>query len=79
LWIKLGIQLQGILVNASQIGYTWTLHNQMEATKIGQELRDKAEKPENLAEISTVDDSAIVKTITFVSAIYLLGSFVSVS
>lgn len=61
-----------------QIGYTLTLHNQMEAAEIDKQLRDVTSKMKELTQ-STVDDSATVKIITFVSAFYLPGSFVAVS
>ncbi|KAF2132835.1 hypothetical protein P153DRAFT_420745 [Dothidotthia symphoricarpi CBS 119687] len=63
------------------VGYTLTLRNQMEAAKvqleaakIDTELRDLTEGLKKLGEQS-VDDSATVKIITFVSAVYLPGSF----
>jgi len=55
-----------------------TLHNQLEAAKIDTELRDLTEGLKKLTE-DTVDDSATVKIITFLSAIYLPGSFIGVS
>ncbi|CAO2655110.1 Nn.00g101740.m01.CDS01 [Neocucurbitaria sp. VM-36] len=58
------------------VGYTLTLHNQLEAAKIDTELRDLTEGLKRLTE-DTVDDSATVKIITFVSAIYLPGSFIA--
>ncbi|KAH7134921.1 hypothetical protein B0J11DRAFT_424563 [Dendryphion nanum] len=65
------------------VGYTLTLHNQMEAAKvqleaakIDAELRDLTEGIKKLGEQS-VDDSATVKIITFVSAVYLPGSFIA--
>ncbi|EAT82301.1 hypothetical protein SNOG_09966 [Parastagonospora nodorum SN15] len=58
------------------IGYTLTLHNQMEAAKIDNELRSLTEQLKNLTE-DTVDDSATVKIITLVSAVYLPGSFIA--
>jgi hypothetical protein len=60
------------------VGYTLTLHNQLEAVKIDTELRDLTEGLKRLTE-DTVDDSATVKVITFLSAIYLPGSFIAVS
>lgn len=63
--------------NTNQIGYTLTLHNQMEAAKIDNELRSLTEQLKNLTE-DTVDDSATVKIITLVSAVYLPGSFIAV-
>lgn len=60
------------------VGYTLTLHNQLEAAKIDTELRDLTEGLKRLTE-DTVDDSATVKIITFVSAVYLPGSFIAVS
>jgi hypothetical protein len=59
------------------VGYTLTLHNQLEAAKIDTELRDLTEGLKRLTE-DTVDDSATVKVITFLSAIYLPGSFIAV-
>ncbi|KAF1963309.1 hypothetical protein CC80DRAFT_541248 [Byssothecium circinans] len=58
------------------VGYTLMLHNQLEAAKIDTELRDLTEGLKRLTE-DTVDDSAIVKIVTFVSAIYLPGSFIA--
>ncbi|CAN9463747.1 unnamed protein product [Alternaria alternata] len=58
------------------VGYTLTLHNQLEAAKIDTELRDLTEGLKKLTE-DTVDDSATVKIITFVSAVYLPGNFVA--
>lgn len=66
------------------VGYTLTLHNQLEAAKTDKELRDLTEQ---LAEVTndlkklqqdSVDESATVKIITLVSAVYLPGSFISV-
>lgn len=51
---------------------------QLEAKKIDSELRDLTEGIKKLGEQS-VDDSATVKIITFVSAVYLPGSFIAVS
>jgi hypothetical protein len=42
------------------------------------ELRDVTERLKNLTE-STVDDSATVRVISIVSAVYLPGSFIGVS
>ncbi|KAF2687942.1 hypothetical protein K458DRAFT_294629 [Lentithecium fluviatile CBS 122367] len=58
------------------VGYTLTLHNQLESAKIDTELRDLTEGLKRLTE-DTVDDSATVKVITFLSAIYLPGSFIA--
>lgn len=58
------------------IGYTLTLHNQLEAAKIDTELRNLTEGLKKLTE-DTVDDSATVKIITFVSAVYLPGNFIA--
>lgn len=49
-----------------------------ELRDITHELRDMTEKMKNLTE-DTVDDSATVRIITYVSAFYLPGSFVAVS
>ena len=54
------------------------MHNQLEAAKIDTELRDLTEGLKKLTE-DTVDDSATVKIITFVSAVYLPGNFIAVS
>lgn len=54
-----------------QVGYTLTLHNELESAKVNDQIKRLTQ--------STVDDSATVKTITIVSAIYLPGSFVGVS
>lgn len=61
-----------------QVGYTLTLHNQLESAKVEKELRDLTESLNRLTQ-DTVDDSATVKIITFVSAVYLPGSFIAVS
>ena len=54
------------------------MHNQLEAAKIDNELRNLTKKMKDLTE-DTVDDSATVKIITFVSAVYLPGNFIAVS
>jgi Mg2+ and Co2+ transporter CorA len=48
----------------------------LEAAKIDTELRDLTEGLKKLTE-DTVDDSATVKIITFVSAVYLPGNFIA--
>lgn len=58
-----------------QAGYTLSLHNQLDTAKIDRELRDLIGHLEMLQRDS-VDDSAAVKIITFVSAVYLPGSFI---
>jgi hypothetical protein len=66
-------------------GYTLTLHNQLENTKIDAELRDLIAQLKSVTDDlkglqqDTVDDSATVKIVTFLSAFYLPGSFISVS
>jgi hypothetical protein len=73
------------------VGYTLSLHHQQETEKVDKELRAMTqnlylatEEMKNLTEDmkgltqDTVDDSATVRTITFVSAIYLPGSFAAV-
>jgi len=82
--------LQNRLRNAIDlVGYTLTLHNQLETAKVDKEVRTMTqnlcllteemkiltEDMKNLTQ-DTVDDSTTVKIITFVSAIYLPGSFV---
>ncbi|KAI8629047.1 hypothetical protein F5Y19DRAFT_88008 [Xylariaceae sp. FL1651] len=70
------------------IGYTLTLHNQLETARFDREIRDMTQEMKNLAQETstitkklkelaqnTVDDSAIVRIITIVSAFYLPGSF----
>jgi Mg2+ and Co2+ transporter CorA len=72
--------------------YTVNLQNQLESANLDREIRDMTKQMTTLAEETgavtkklheltrnTVDDSAIVSIITIVSAIYLPGSFVSVS
>ncbi|ORY60026.1 uncharacterized protein BCR38DRAFT_488219 [Pseudomassariella vexata] len=72
------------------IGYTLTLHNQLETARFDREIRDMTHELKNLAQETsvvtkklkdltenTVDDSAIVRIITIVSAFYLPGSFVA--
>ncbi|PWY68485.1 hypothetical protein BO70DRAFT_432813 [Aspergillus heteromorphus CBS 117.55] len=56
-------------------GYTLSLHTQLETARVNEELRDLTSHLKNLQQ-DTVDDSAAVKIITFVSAVYLPGSFV---
>ncbi|TLD24526.1 hypothetical protein E2P81_ATG11862 [Venturia nashicola] len=58
------------------VGYTLTLHNQLETAKVDEELRDLTGQLKSLTE-SSVDDSATVRIITLVSAFYLPGSFVA--
>lgn len=68
--------LQGRIRNTIDlIGYTLNLHNQLESAKVNSKLRSLTEELRNYTK-DTVDDSATVKIITFVSAIYLPGSFV---
>lgn len=68
-----------------QVGYTLTLHNQLETAKVDNELRDMTKELRDVTEQlrnlqqDTVDDSTTVKIITYVSAFYLPGSFVAVS
>ena len=74
------------------VGYTLSLYNQLESAKVEKELRDltveSAKVGKELRDLTgslnkltqdTVDDSATVKIITFVSAVYLPGSFIAVS
>jgi Mg2+ and Co2+ transporter CorA len=76
--------LEGRIKNAIDlVGYTLTLHNQLETAKVDTELRDMTgelrdvtQQLKNLQQ-DTVDDSATVKIITYVSAVYLPGSFVA--
>lgn len=64
------------------VGYTLTLHNQLETAQVDKELRDLTAKLQNVTnelrdlQQDSVDDSVTVKIITFVSAFYLPGSFV---
>lgn len=73
------------MANLKQVGYTLTLHNQLETAKVDNELRDMTKQLRDVTEqlrnlqLDTVDDSTTVKIITYVSAFYLPGSFVSVS
>lgn len=60
------------------VGYTLSLYNQLESAKVGKELRDLSEGLNKMTQ-DTVDDSATVKIVTFVSAVYLPGSFIAVS
>ncbi|KAJ9637661.1 hypothetical protein H2199_007151 [Coniosporium tulheliwenetii] len=83
-YISSSESLQGRLRNAIDlVGYTLTLHNQLETAKVDKELRDMTKKLGDVTEEmrnltqDTVDDSATVKIITFVSAFYLPGSFVA--
>ncbi|GAT22101.1 similar to An11g01260 [Aspergillus luchuensis] len=56
-------------------GYTLSLHNQLETARVDRELRDLTSSLKRLQE-DNMNDSAAVKVITFVSAIYLPGSFI---
>ncbi|PWY91787.1 hypothetical protein BO94DRAFT_533242 [Aspergillus sclerotioniger CBS 115572] len=56
-------------------GYTLSLHNQLDTAKVDHELRDLISHLKELQQDS-VDDSAAVKIITFLSAVYLPGSFI---
>ncbi|GLB02242.1 hypothetical protein AtubIFM57258_003584 [Aspergillus tubingensis] len=56
-------------------GYTLSLHNQLETARVERELRDLTSSLKRLQE-DNMNDSAAVKVITFVSAIYLPGSFI---
>jgi len=60
------------------VGYTLTLHNQMETAKVDEALRDITEEMKIMT-MDTVDDSSTVKIVTLVSTFYLPGSFVGVS
>jgi hypothetical protein len=68
-----------------QVGYTLTLHNQLETAKVDKELRDMTGELRDVTtrlkdlQQDSVDDSVTVKIITVVSAFYLPGSFVAVS
>ena len=59
------------------VGYTLTLHNQIETGKLDKEIRDMTKKLQELSQKS-VDDSTVVRLITILSAVYLPGSFVGV-
>lgn len=56
------------------VGFTLMLHNQLESAKVEKRIHDLTESLNNLTQ-DTVDDSATVKVITFVSAVYLPGRF----
>jgi hypothetical protein len=62
-----------------------TLHNQLETAKVDEELRDMTKELGDVTkelrklQQDTVDDSTTVMIITYVSAFYLPGSFVTVS
>lgn len=75
-----------------EIGYTLGLYNDMKKQSLDKEIRDMTAEMKNLAKETgaatsrlkeltedSVDDSAIVRLITIVSAFYLPGSFVAVS
>jgi len=82
-YIESSIVLRQRIVNTIELaGYTLSLHNQWEMRHLTQEMRTHAKdtgqvilKLKDLTE-NTVDDSAIVRIITIISAIYLPGSFV---
>ncbi|KAK3377585.1 hypothetical protein B0H63DRAFT_547088 [Podospora didyma] len=68
--------LQGSIENAIElVGYTLTLHSQLETGKLDKEIRDMTEGLRNLYQKS-VNDSSMIRLITVFSAIYLPGSFV---
>jgi len=76
--------LEGRIRNAIDlVGYTLTLHNQLETANVDQELRDMTKELRDVTKQlrdltqNTVDDSATVKIITYVSAFYLPGSFIA--
>ncbi|OJJ97015.1 hypothetical protein ASPACDRAFT_34041 [Aspergillus aculeatus ATCC 16872] len=82
----MGTELHGYLASCDELiprirnaidlaGYTLSLHNQLDTAKIDRELRDLIGHLDMLQRDS-VDDSAAVKIITFVSAVYLPGSFI---
>ncbi|PYI31514.1 hypothetical protein BP00DRAFT_343708, partial [Aspergillus indologenus CBS 114.80] len=82
----MGMELRGYLASCEELiprirnaidlaGYTLSLHNQLDTAKIDRELRDLIGHLEMLQRDS-VDDSAAVKIITFLSAVYLPGSFI---
>ncbi|KAF7175058.1 hypothetical protein CNMCM7691_006462 [Aspergillus felis] len=66
------------------LGFTLNLHNQLETAKIDRELRDITEQLQLVTselkdlQRDNIDDSAAVKIITFISAVYLPGSFIVV-
>jgi hypothetical protein len=64
--------------NALQIGYTLNLRNQEELKNIAKDTAIVTTGLRDLTE-NTVGDSAIIRVITIVSAVYLPGSFVGVS
>jgi len=65
--------------NATDLtGYTLMLHNQIEAAKVNQDLRTLTRNLNDLTQ-NNVDESTAIKVITFISAVYLPGSFVCVS
>lgn len=79
------------MTNKDKVGYTLTLHNQLETAKVDSELRDMTKELQKLTQDTvdlttemrkltqdTVDDSVTVKIITLLSAIYIPGSFVGV-
>lgn len=51
------------------------LHNQIEAAKVNQDLRTLTRNLNDLTQ-NNVDESTAIKVITFISAVYLPGSFV---
>lgn len=67
-----------------QIGYTLTLRNQLDAASVSIELRDLTAKLQGVtSELKdlqklSVDDSAVVKIVTVMSAVYLPGTFIVV-
>lgn len=69
------LSIEGHYANATQAGYTLSLHNQLETARVDRELRDLTSSLKRLQE-DNMNDSAAVKVITFVSAIYLPGSFI---
>ncbi|KAF2671065.1 hypothetical protein BT63DRAFT_207541 [Microthyrium microscopicum] len=58
------------------VGYTLTLHNQLETAKVDEALKLVTEELRDLTK-NTVDDSATVKIVTLLSTLYLPGSFIA--
>lgn len=83
-YIESSAALPQRIVNTVELaGYTLSLHNQHEMRRLTQEMQANAKETgdvtlqlKQLTE-NTVDDSAVVRTITVISAIYLPGSFVA--
>lgn len=83
-YIESSTALRQRIINTVELaGYTLSLHNQRDMRQLTQEIQSNAKETglvtlrlQKLTE-NTVDDGAVVRIITIISAIYLPGSFVA--